>query len=177
MNLLARHHCFHLADAFIQSVIDGWFKPDLDLHHGPVFPTHRLFRGGAPQVKHRPPHIEFFFFTLLRTRSVLVQLHFLSLRVCHSGVSHTNAHTAPPLRAHHVCLPCHENEIILIGLIGAEKTAGESFRKVGISLHNKKCYKKYKISIQCCQCINVGVPTQPLANKRFPESYVVASFR
>ena len=120
--------------------------------------------------------LSFVFFTLLRTRSVLVQLHFLSLSVCHSRVSHTNAQTAPPLRAHHVCLACHENEIILFGLFGAEKTAGESLRKVGISLHNKKCYKKYYISIQCCQCI-VGVPTRPLENKRFPESYLVASFR
>ena len=24
-----------------------------------VFPTHRLIRGGAPQIQHRPPHIAF----------------------------------------------------------------------------------------------------------------------
>ena len=88
--------------------------------------------------------LSFVFFTLLRTRSVLDQLHFLSLRVCHSRVSHTNANTAPPLRAHHVCLACHENEIILFGLIGAEKTAGESLRKVGISLHNKSAIKNIR---------------------------------
>ena len=27
-----------------------------------VFPTHRRICGGAPQIQHRPPHIEFGFF-------------------------------------------------------------------------------------------------------------------